>query len=506
MPAGTVEARGKVAPGRVGPGDPLLDLADARSGIRRACGGRSCRAGREAAGRRRGRSRGCSSGRARACGDRRSSPVVPRPAKRRSKTEPGVDLLGHRRVGRPPGDVRGIGATIARVAVARLAAALDAQLQRGQPRLAADLLGGDLVDRDPRVDVGAVGLERMDPVRKQESDRAWSPPPSPSASALCWARPGEDQQIVPERLQGLESRRQRESGPFFLGPPVGHVHAVGNVEESHPPGLGPTWCRVDWPERRLAPSPPARAGRWPCLPLSGPCGGKVSGPSVMVVPLSSGQGFVTAQPRRFRNGSLSDDLQHQPAEPVLVGCDGIDDLVDGTDVVVFQPSAQGVGQQLLGQAAGELALARLEDRLQLARARGTIRRRGACPRRRPANRPPCRARRRWRRSSPGRSPADRAGCGTTRSSGWPGAAPSAGGACQPAFRLARSRARAHSAAAAAEACPGSARAPTCPASPARSASGFEVTVRMLACVIKPPRCLPVSWTRRNSSPVTPGMP
>ena len=36
--------------------------------------------------------------------------------------------------------------------------------------------------------------------------------------------------------------------------------------------------------------------------------------------------------------------------------------------------------------------------------------------------------------------------------------------------------------------------------------GLDVAVRMLACVSTPPRGVPASETRRNPSPVTPGMP
>ena len=73
-----------------------------------------------AAGRRRGRSRGCSSGTARACARSAGERLAGRRREEAVEDQPGVDLLGHRRVGRPPGDVRRVGAAIARVAVARL--------------------------------------------------------------------------------------------------------------------------------------------------------------------------------------------------------------------------------------------------------------------------------------------------------------------------------------------------------------------------------------------------
>ena len=115
-----------------------------------------------------------------------------------------VDLLGHRRGGRAPGDVRRIGAAIARVAVARLSAPLDAQLERGQPGLAADLLGGNLVGRDPDVDVGPISLERMY-AREEARER-----PGMIAAAVTeclgvvLGQAGEHQQVVLEWPQRLE--------------------------------------------------------------------------------------------------------------------------------------------------------------------------------------------------------------------------------------------------------------------------------------------------------------
>ena len=109
--------------------------------------------------------------------------------KSRSKTSLGIDFLGHRHVGRPPGDVRRIRTAIARVAIPRSGAPFDPQFERGEPRLSADLLGGHLVDRDTHADAGPIGLEGWTPVKKLASERAWSPGPSPSASALCWASP-----------------------------------------------------------------------------------------------------------------------------------------------------------------------------------------------------------------------------------------------------------------------------------------------------------------------------
>ena len=104
--------------------------------------------------------------------------------------QPGIDLLGHRHIGRTPGDIRGIGTAIAGVAIARLRSAFDSQLERRQPGLPADFLGGHLVDRDTHANAGPVGLER-----RGRRSKSW--PASgrgrrgrrPVLRALCWASP-----------------------------------------------------------------------------------------------------------------------------------------------------------------------------------------------------------------------------------------------------------------------------------------------------------------------------
>src|SRR5205807_10182163 len=72
-----------------------------------------------------------------------------------------VDLLGLRRRLAAPGDVRRVGATVARVAVAGGPARLAADLQRRESRSLANLLGGKLVNRGADLDVGAGGLARL---------------------------------------------------------------------------------------------------------------------------------------------------------------------------------------------------------------------------------------------------------------------------------------------------------------------------------------------------------
>src|SRR5262249_21769626 len=70
-------------------------------------------------------------------------------------------LLRVRLVRRAPGDVRRVRAAVARVAVARLRAAVGAELERREARVTADLLGDDLVGGDADVDVLAIRLLRV---------------------------------------------------------------------------------------------------------------------------------------------------------------------------------------------------------------------------------------------------------------------------------------------------------------------------------------------------------
>ncbi len=147
-------------PYRPGPGGPRA--RGPSRGIPRPCGDRPPRVSPGSGGRPRPRSRARSGGSGPAWPGPRPTRRASWPAKRRSKTEPGVDLLGHRRRVRPPRDVRRIGAAVARVAVARLrrrgrspAPATGA----GWPRRGR--LGGHLIDRNPGLDPQPRGFQRV---------------------------------------------------------------------------------------------------------------------------------------------------------------------------------------------------------------------------------------------------------------------------------------------------------------------------------------------------------
>ena len=121
--------------------------------------------------------------------------------KRRSKTSLGIDLLGHRHVGRTPGDVRGIRTAIAGIAVPRLRSPFDPQFERRQPGLFADLLGGHLVDRDPDADAGPVGLEGMNAGQKAGERAGVVAGAVAQGLRVMLGQPGQDEQTRRGRVR-----------------------------------------------------------------------------------------------------------------------------------------------------------------------------------------------------------------------------------------------------------------------------------------------------------------
>src|SRR5205085_9731218 len=72
------------------------------------------------------------------------------------KDQTRVNFFGDRRRFAPPGDIRRVGAAIARVAVAGLLSAVATQLQRGKLCLRADLFGGELIDGNADANIRAM--------------------------------------------------------------------------------------------------------------------------------------------------------------------------------------------------------------------------------------------------------------------------------------------------------------------------------------------------------------
>ena len=81
-------------------------------------------------------------------------------------------------------------------------------------------------------------LSGWTPVRKHDERPGVVAAAVAEGLGVVLGQAGQDQELVLERRERLERRRQREAGSLFLGRPVGHVHAVGDVEEGHPLGAG----------------------------------------------------------------------------------------------------------------------------------------------------------------------------------------------------------------------------------------------------------------------------
>ena len=146
----------------------------------------------------------------------RSAPasLAGRAAEEPVEDQPGIDLLGDGRRLAPPREIGLVGAAIAVVAFAGVPAPFAADLQRGERGSPPDGLGGQLVDRDPGPEVGAVGLAGV--AARQEAGHG----PGVVAPAVAegprrvQGQPAQDQDLVLDRAQRLEDRRQLEASPM----------------------------------------------------------------------------------------------------------------------------------------------------------------------------------------------------------------------------------------------------------------------------------------------------
>src|SRR5206468_9331921 len=133
-----------------------------------------------------------------------------------------VDLRRVRGRGRAPGETVAVGATVARIAVAHLAAVLAAELERGVPGLGAELRGRNLVDRHSDGDVGSRGLLGMDSGQERRSRARVVPGTVAERSAVVVREAREHEDVVPVRSERLEQSRQLVAGAFGLRRPVAH--------------------------------------------------------------------------------------------------------------------------------------------------------------------------------------------------------------------------------------------------------------------------------------------
>ena len=215
--------------------------------------------------------------------------------------QPGVDLLGHRHVLRLPGDVRRVGAAIARVAATGLGRGVDPQLERRQARAMADLHGRDLVDRDARPDIGPVGLERVRAGQEAGQRARVVAPFVAHRRRILLGQAAEDEQVLAEGLERPERRGQAETRTGLArasSRPCGRRWARRGTRSAWG---SPRRLRRPWPAQRRAPSPRARAA-----PRPRPC--RARRPAATAQPTASSRRLLLSPPagqyRRLRNGSL----------------------------------------------------------------------------------------------------------------------------------------------------------------------------------------------------------
>ena len=189
-------------------------------------------------------------------------PLLGRPtvAEEPFEDDPRVGLHRQRRRRRAPRQRIGVGAGVARIAVAHeLAHVVDGQLERPELRLASHLVRDDLIDRRPRAQIGALG-----PLGVRRAQPGGAPArvvarPVPLRLRGPRPEPGEHHHAVAERLERLQDRGDGESGTAVGRREPAHDHAVGHVHEA--PAGGPA-ARRHGP-RRSTPGPWRRgtAGR-----------------------------------------------------------------------------------------------------------------------------------------------------------------------------------------------------------------------------------------------------
>ena len=145
----------------------------------------------------------------------------------------GIDLLGDGRGFAAPRKVRLISTTVTVVAFAGVLAPLAADLEGREPGHMADPLGGRLVDGDAGAEVGAVGLPRMTPGQKAGHGAGVIATAVAECPRRVQGQPAQDEEVVLDRLERLEDRRQLKCRARRLRCPAWHVDAVGDVEEGH---------------------------------------------------------------------------------------------------------------------------------------------------------------------------------------------------------------------------------------------------------------------------------
>ena len=103
-----------------------------------------------------------------------------------------------------------------------------------EPRVLADVLGRDLVDRDAVLDVGAGGLARMHAGQVGRGGTGMVAGTVAERGAVPMPEAREDQRVLAERLERLHHPRVLEPGAGRRRGPLIHRDAVGHVRECQP--------------------------------------------------------------------------------------------------------------------------------------------------------------------------------------------------------------------------------------------------------------------------------
>ena len=161
-----------------------------------------------------------------------------------------VDLDRQRRRLRSPRQGVAVRAAVARVARTEEVTRITAELERRELRLRSHVLRHDLIHRDACPDIGTLGFLRMH-TGQVARGRACVVPGAFSGQRICRLvhQSAQHEQVIVERRQRRQRRRQVESGAFDGRRPPVHDDAVRDVDGRQ------SWRRAggrcpDWAERR----------------------------------------------------------------------------------------------------------------------------------------------------------------------------------------------------------------------------------------------------------------
>ena len=145
---------------------------------------------------------------------------------------PRVGLHGQRRRRAAPADGVGVGAGVAAPARAHVVARLERELERRELGVPARLPRHELVHRDARAELRALGALGGDAGQEAGGARLVD------VVGPLVAEPRHHEQAVAEPRQRLENRRDLEAGPLARGRPLLHDDAVRHVDDAEPPHRG----------------------------------------------------------------------------------------------------------------------------------------------------------------------------------------------------------------------------------------------------------------------------